>query len=45
MIFEEAWQKHQIVLNAKDIQEEGMEIVGTLQGNLDKLLESMKVYA
>jgi hypothetical protein len=44
MIFEEAWQKHQIVLNAKDIQEEGMEIVNTLQGNLDKLLESMQVY-
>ena len=43
MVFEEARQKHQIVMNAKDIQQEGLEVVDTLQGKLEMLLESMQV--
>ena len=41
MVFEEARQKHQIVMNAKDIQHQGVEIVDDLQGKLDQLMQLM----
>ena len=42
MVFEEARQKHQIVMNAKDIQQEGLELVDNLQGKLEMLFQSMQ---